>query len=124
MAKKTIGDLRPNDIVWSLHGETIEAHYIFSISTKEIVTQTGFTLKLQEGDLTSWKFMAKNRYDTIQEFHLNRIDVLKQKHIQLENLLKDTYERQQQYFDTIINQNKLIYDSNIEIINELKKSNG
>lgn len=123
MAKKIINDLKPNDTIWSLHRGTIEQHKIFSISTEEIQTQSRYTLKLHDGDLTSWVFEARDRHNSIQEFHLNKIDVLKLRHVELEKSLQDAYNRQQKYFESITEGNKLIYDSNIEIINEIKNQN-
>lgn len=119
MAKKTINDLRPGDIVWFLYNENVTEEKVFSISVEDIVTKRGFKYELKEGDLTSWVFEATSRSSSYN-FHLNKIDVLKLKHTKLEKDLEATYVRQQKYFELIVEQNKAIYNSNLEIINELK----
>lgn len=119
MAKKTIKDLRPNDSVWCLKGTFVTEYKVYSISTEELQIKGELKFKLDDNNLTSWVFMAFNRFETI-EFYTNKIDVLRLKHDELERQLKATYDRQQAFFNSIVSQNKLIYDSNIDIINELK----
>jgi len=119
MAKKTIKDLRPGDTVWFFYNENITEEKIFSISVEGIKTSRGFEYMLKNGDLTSWVFRG-SKSSSGCDFYLNKIDVLKIRHTKLEKDLEATYVRQQKYFENIVEQNKLIYDSNVEIINELK----
>lgn len=119
MAKKTIKDLRPGDTVWFFYRENIVEEIIFSISINDIKTNRGFEFTLKQCDLTSWIFNGKLRSDE-HIFYLNKIDVLKIRHSKLEGDLEATYTRQQKYFECIVEQNKAIYNSNMEIINEIK----
>ena len=121
MAKKTIKDLRPRDKVWYLDGKVYEVE-IQMISTTGIRGENDFFVaKINNDDLTAWQFEAEKKYSSYKTiFYLNKIDALKARHGLLEKNLEDTYSEQQKYFESITIQNKLIYESNKEIINELK----
>jgi len=121
MAKKTIKDLRPRDTVWYVNGEVYE-YQIGTVSINEIIgTDDSFKAKIHNSDLTAWQFEADKKYSSYRiTIYLNKIDALKVRHSVLEKTLETTYLKQQEYFESIVAQNKAIYDSNLEIINELK----
>ncbi|GIZ08350.1 hypothetical protein [Flavobacterium sp. UMI-01] len=122
MAKKTIKDLRPRDTVWYVNNNNVFEYKIDSISTKKIIGKDDcFNAEINDSDLTAWQFEAIEKYHrSPTTIYLNKIDALKIRHAALEKELEATYAQQQKYFESIAAKNKAIYNSNLEIINELK----
>lgn len=120
--KKTLNDLKPNDTVWYVDDTIVREHKIYSISIEDIKVDDyyKYVFKIEKGDHTLWKFSIINRSSRIVTFYINKIDALKERHDKLEKILSDTYERQSKYFESIKKANQDIYESNKEIINELK----
>lgn len=121
MAKKTIKDLKPRDTVWYVNNYVHE-YTIGTVSINEIIGKNdSFKAKINDDDLTAWQFLAIERHRSYPTtIYLNKIDALKERHSILEKSLETTYLKQQEYFESIMKQNKAIYESNLEIIKELK----
>ena len=121
--RKTIIDLKPRDIVYTVSNTGyISKRIIESVSVDFIYTEDkDITIRYNEEDFTCWKIKATGKYSSSHfDVYLNMVDALKERKKILELELEGVFEKQQDFLKLVKKVNDLIFECNKEIIDQLK----